>query len=179
MFTNKLCWKFVPVCQFKATTMEEDQELLVDFSSILWLCFEIQDTRTYNFFLLSFKYIWLKVTLTPTYTPQEIDGCYISVQKQQSPTCEPHRPGEVTAQKCTLVLHADDIQWECSPHWSQSLWKMYWSCTFTLVNLHGPQIAKTLKSTLIRHCPDTEVSDRCLINVDPRVFAIWVSTSSI
>ena len=32
------------------TTLEEDQELLVDFSSILCLWFAIQDMRTYNFF---------------------------------------------------------------------------------------------------------------------------------
>ena len=36
------------------------------------------------------------------------------------------------------------------------------------------QIAKTLGSTSIRHRSDTSVSDQCLINVDPRVFAIWI-----
>ena len=35
------------------------------------------------------------------------------------------------------------------------------------------QIAKTLKSTSIRYRSDGKVSDRCLIDVDPMVFAIW------
>ena len=35
------------------------------------------------------------------------------------------------------------------------------------------QITKILVSTLIRNRSDTFVSDRCLIKVDPRVFAIW------
>ena len=36
------------------------------------------------------------------------------------------------------------------------------------------QIAKTLGSTFIWYRSDAEVSDRCLIDVDPKVFAIWV-----
>ena len=43
---------------------------------------------------------------------------------------------------------------------------------------HQSQIAKTLESTSIWHRSDTEVSDRCLINADPRVFAIWNISSS-
>ena len=39
----------------------------------------------------------------------------------------------------------------------------------------GTHIAKSLGSTSIRHRFDTYVSDRCLIDVDPRVFAIWVA----
>ena len=35
------------------------------------------------------------------------------------------------------------------------------------------QIAKSFGSTSIRHWPDTSTSDRYLIDVDPRVFAIW------
>ena len=35
------------------------------------------------------------------------------------------------------------------------------------------QIAKTLRSTLIRYRSDTFVSDRYLIDIDPRVCAIW------
>ena len=34
-------------------------------------------------------------------------------------------------------------------------------------------IAKTLSSTSIRHQSDMKVSDWCLMDVDPRVFAIW------
>ena len=34
-------------------------------------------------------------------------------------------------------------------------------------------IAKTFGSTSIRHRPDTFVSDRCLIDVDPSVFVVW------
>ena len=34
-------------------------------------------------------------------------------------------------------------------------------------------IAKTLRLTSIRHRSDTKVSDRCLMDVYPRVFAIW------
>ena len=34
----------------RPTTLEEDQQLFVDFSSILCLWFEIQGMRTYNFF---------------------------------------------------------------------------------------------------------------------------------
>ena len=34
----------------RPTTLKEDRELFVDFSSILCLWFEIQDMRTYNFF---------------------------------------------------------------------------------------------------------------------------------
>ena len=41
------------------------------------------------------------------------------------------------------------------------------------------KIAKTLGSTSIRHRSDTKVSDRCLIDVDPRVFAIWDSSFSL
>ena len=37
------------------------------------------------------------------------------------------------------------------------------------------QIAKALGSKSIRHPSDTFTSDRCLINVDPKVFAIWDS----
>ena len=44
----------------RPTTLEEDWELLADFSSILCLWFEIQAMRTYNFFWLSFKH-WLLV----------------------------------------------------------------------------------------------------------------------
>ena len=42
-----------------------------------------------------------------------------------------------------------------------------WLFTYT-------QIAKSLESTSIRHRSDTFASDRCLIDVDPRVFAISV-----
>ena len=41
------------------------------------------------------------------------------------------------------------------------------------------QITKTLSSTSIRHQSDAEVLDRCLVNVDARVFAIWVGHSEI
>ena len=36
------------------------------------------------------------------------------------------------------------------------------------------QIAKTLASASIRHLSDTFALDQCLINIDPRVFAIWI-----
>ena len=35
-----------------------------------------------------------------------------------------------------------------------------------------PQIAKTLRSTSIRHRSDAKLSDWCIIDVDPRIFAI-------
>ena len=35
------------------------------------------------------------------------------------------------------------------------------------------QIAKTFRSTSIRHRSDTKASDRCLIDIDPGVFAVW------
>ena len=38
---------------------------------------------------------------------------------------------------------------------------------------HSPPIAKTIGSTLIRHRSDIFASDRYLIDVDPRVYAIW------
>ena len=44
---------------------------------------------------------------------------------------------------------------------------------FCRVPCVATQIAKTLKSTSIRHRSDTYASDRCLIGIDPRVFAIW------
>ena len=37
------------------------------------------------------------------------------------------------------------------------------------------QIAKTLGSMLIRYRSDTEVSDRRLIDIDPRVIALWAA----
>ena len=37
--------------------------------------------------------------------------------------------------------------------------------------------AKTLWTTSIRHRSDTFVSNRCLIDVDPRVFALWVDNT--
>ena len=36
------------------------------------------------------------------------------------------------------------------------------------------QIAKTLETTSIRHRSDTFASDRCIINIDQIIFAIWV-----
>ena len=39
----------------------------------------------------------------------------------------------------------------------------------------GTPIAKTLRSLLIKHRSDTFMSDRHLINVDPKVFAIWLA----
>ena len=39
-------------------------------------------------------------------------------------------------------------------------------------------IAKTLGSTSSRHRHDTFASDRCLIDIDPRIFAIWVVSQS-
>ena len=38
---------------------------------------------------------------------------------------------------------------------------------------HEIHIAKTLKPTSIRHRSDAFASDRCLIQVNPRLFAIW------
>ena len=37
----------------------------------------------------------------------------------------------------------------------------------------GSLITKALGSTSIRHRSNTFVSDRCLIDIDPSVFAIW------
>ena len=44
---------------------------------------------------------------------------------------------------------------------------------------HGIEIPdiKTIRSISIRHRFDTFVSDRCLINIDPRVLAIWDTAS--
>ena len=36
------------------------------------------------------------------------------------------------------------------------------------------QLTKTFGSMSIRHRSDTKVSDRCLIDVDPKIFAIWI-----
>ena len=41
------------------------------------------------------------------------------------------------------------------------------------------QIAKVLRSTLIRHQSNVEVLDRCVINVDLLVFVIWVGYISM
>ena len=38
------------------------------------------------------------------------------------------------------------------------------------------KIAKTLGSTSIRYRSDAKLSDRCVIDVDPMVFAIWAKT---
>ena len=43
--------------------------------------------------------------------------------------------------------------------------------------INNPMIAKTLVSTSIRHRSDTFASDRCLIDVDPMVFAIWAAST--
>ena len=40
-------------------------------------------------------------------------------------------------------------------------------------------LVKTIESTWIRHRSDAEVSNRCLIDVDPGVFAIWGTSFSI
>ena len=47
----------------------------------------------------------------------------------------------------------------------------------SLEQLVCPQIVKTLGSTSIWYRSDTFVSDRYLIDVDQRVFAIWVSSN--
>ena len=39
------------------------------------------------------------------------------------------------------------------------------------------QIAKALGSTSIRHRSNAKASNRCLINVDPSVFAVWDESS--
>ena len=39
------------------------------------------------------------------------------------------------------------------------------------------QIAKIIGSTTIKHRSDTSASDRCLIDVDPKVFVLWASCS--
>ena len=44
--------------------------------------------------------------------------------------------------------------------------------TYSLVT--AAQQARTIGSTSIEHRSDTLVSDRCLIDVDPNVVAIWV-----
>ena len=41
------------------------------------------------------------------------------------------------------------------------------------------QVAKILGSMSIRHWSDTKVSDRCLVDIDPRVFVIWVHTNEV
>ena len=43
----------------------------------------------------------------------------------------------------------------------------------TPYTIDATQIAKTLGSMSIRYRSDANVSDRYLIDVDPRVFAIW------
>ena len=48
-----------------------------------------------------------------------------------------------------------------------------WSYS-SLVNVMVSQIAKTLGSTPIRYLSNAKVSYRCLIDVDLRVFTIWV-----
>ena len=60
---------------------------------------------------------------------------------------------------------------------SPSPWTQ-WIKEITLVD-HGnsSQIAKAIRSISVRHRSDTKVSDRCLIDVDTRVFAIWETVS--
>ena len=53
----------------RPTTLEEDQELFVDFSSVLCLWFEIQGMRTYNFFLLSFKHCTCVYAMLSRFSP--------------------------------------------------------------------------------------------------------------
>ena len=65
---------------------------------------------------------------------------------------------------------ADMPKYHCSKH------NLHWS---NLWVTSSTQIANTLGSTLIRHRSDTEVSDRCLIDVDPRVLAIWVARQCV
>ena len=48
----------------------------------------------------------------------------------------------------------------------------------SLLGMQSSQIAKTLGLTLIRHRSDAFASDRWLIDVDLRVFAIWAGTLS-
>ena len=43
-----------------------------------------------------------------------------------------------------------------------------------VTSLVSAQIIKTLWSISVRHRSDAKVSDRCLIDVDPMVFVIWV-----
>ena len=40
--------------------------------------------------------------------------------------------------------------------------------------LDSPQVAKTFWSTSIRYWSDTSALDRILIDVNPRLFVIWV-----
>ena len=60
----------------------------------------------------------------------------------------------------TIVLHAQFT--------SPTAAEFYWGWD-------NAQIIKVLGSTSIRHRFDAKVSDRCLIHVNPMVFAIWVS----
>ena len=61
--------------------------------------------------------------------------------------------------------------WGKNPHLSQ--FKMMWDDTSEWYNFAPTQKAKTLGSKSIRYRPNTFVSHRYLIDIDPSFFAIW------
>ena len=80
----------------------------------------------------------------------------------------------------TLYMSRSNITryWTQYDKWkTKTLFKLWTHKRHPMFHPYGQvmasEIAKTLGFTLIRHQSDTSVSDWCLINVDPRVFAIW------
>ena len=78
--------------------------------------------------------------------------------------------GEFPAQRASNEENVA-ILWH---HGSSIVEDLHLFCTNLLIWGYIPCSMKPLGSTLIRHRSDIFVSDRCLIDVDPRGFVIWM-----
>ena len=72
-----------------------------------------------------------------------------------------------------FLVKLEHLPFTWSFQWPFTIWRPEESCEQPSLYIDLAQIRKALVSPSIRHRYDTFASDGCLIDVDPRVFALW------